>query len=442
MHGKVIMVITKIASCIGFFADAYDLFIIGMVMVILNKLYEQSTLDTTMIAVSVTVGAVLGQIVFGFSMDYIGRKKVSFATIILLIFGGLLSSAVFDLGGGFYWYLTAARFLLGIGIGGEYPLSATLSCEHSSEKRRGYNIAATFSIQGLGNLCGPLIVLILIGITSNLEIVWRIALGIGCIPAAIGSITRCLMGESPKFDENKGKILVNNSWQTLWMYKKQLIGTSLNWFLFDILFYGQGIFVPTIESFLIDKDDTVVKFIVNVALTNLITAAIALPGYFIGLACIECVGRKYLQFIGFAIMAILYIIIGFWWDNLKEIKWLFVALYGLTFTAGNAGPNTTTFVLPAELFPTSIRGKAHAISAASGKIGACVGILGLATLIRYTSPQLIFVICAVVAVLGACATFFFTDETKGEPLPEDEVAVSNFQSMKQMPTSENPYQNI
>ena len=40
----------------------------------------------------------------------------------------------------------------------------------------------------------------------------------------------------------------------------------------------------------------------------------------------------------------------------------------------NFGPNTTTFVIPTESFPTAIRSTCHGVSAAAGKIGAAVGV--------------------------------------------------------------------
>ena len=54
----------------------------------------------------------------------------------------------------------------------------------------------------------------------------------------------------------------------------------------------------------------------------------------------------------------------------------FFALYNVTFFFANAGPNTTTFVAPAELFPARLRSTCHGISAASGKAGAIIGAFG------------------------------------------------------------------
>jgi PHS family inorganic phosphate transporter-like MFS transporter len=58
----------------------------------------------------------------------------------------------------------------------------------------------------------------------------------------------------------------------------------------------------------------------------------------------------------------------------------FVVLYCLANFFQNFGPNTTTFIIPGELFPTRYRSTAHGISAASGKLGAIIAQLGFARL--------------------------------------------------------------
>ena len=59
--------------------------------------------------------------------------------------------------------------------------------------------------------------------------------------------------------------------------------------------------------------------------------------------------------------------------SIVEILPLFIAIFGLSFFFVNFGPNTTTFLIPSEIYPTSIRAKSHGISAAIGKVGAFVG---------------------------------------------------------------------
>jgi PHS family inorganic phosphate transporter-like MFS transporter len=77
------------------------------------------------------------------------------------------------------------------------------------------------------------------------------------------------------------------------------------------------------------------------------------------------------------------VIIGFAYHKLvatSAANGAFVFLYCLTNFFQNFGPNTTTFTIPAEIFPTRYRSTAHGISAASGKLGAIVAQVGFARL--------------------------------------------------------------
>ena len=77
--------------------------------------------------------------------------------------------------------------------------------------------------------------------------------------------------------------------------------------------------------------------------------------------------------------------LGFGFNALTKTKgdsnW-FVVLYCLANFFQNFGPNTTTFIVPGEAFPTRYRSTAHGISAASGKLGAVVSQVGFARMIN------------------------------------------------------------
>lgn len=84
---------------------------------------------------------------------------------------------------------------------------------------------------------------------------------------------------------------------------------------------------------------------------------------------------------GFAMLAILFAILGFAYDALtKHSTGAFVFLYCLANFFQNFGPNTTTFIVPGEAFPTRYRSTGHGISAATGKLGAIVAQVGFSQL--------------------------------------------------------------
>jgi len=54
----------------------------------------------------------------------------------------------------------------------------------------------------------------------------------------------------------------------------------------------------------------------------------------------------------------------------------FAVMYGMTIFFANFGPNTTTFIIAAEIFPARLRSTCHGISGAFGKMGAIIGVFG------------------------------------------------------------------
>jgi PHS family inorganic phosphate transporter-like MFS transporter len=120
-----------------------------------------------------------------------------------------------------------------------------------------------------------------------------------------------------------------------------------------------------------------------------------------------------LQWLGFAVMAISYIVLGFEYSFLKTDIDLFIMVFGVSYLFGNLGPNTTTFILPTELFPTNIRSTAHGIAASIAKLGA--GIFTFLFLILGTALGNggEFELLGAMAAIGAVVTLLTIRETKG-----------------------------
>ncbi|KAE8675577.1 Inorganic phosphate transporter 1-11 [Hibiscus syriacus] len=145
------------------------------------------------------------------------------------------------------------------------------------------------------------------------------------------------------------------------------------------------------------------------------------PGYWFTEIFIEKIGRFVIQLVGFFMMSIFMLILGVKYDYLRDNnKFLFVLLYGLTFFFAHFGPNSTTFVLPAELFPTRLRSTCHALRGASEKAGAMIGALVVQSYTLDGNVKKIkaaIITLAFTIMLGFCFTFL-VPETKGRSLEE------------------------
>ena len=182
-----------VASGMGFFTDAYDLFVIGIASTLITKDWHLGTGQLAVLNSTMLAAAFLGALVFGRYADVVGRKRVYWLVAVIMI-AGALGSALSQS----YWMLIGFRFLLGVGVGGDYPVSAVMVSEYANRKDRGKLVGMVFGTQALGLIIGPLIALTLLGSGVSDDVAWRVLLALGAVPAAAVIYLRCRMPESPR----------------------------------------------------------------------------------------------------------------------------------------------------------------------------------------------------------------------------------------------------
>lgn len=426
----------------GFFTDAYDLFIIGAVLTVLTNYVvpgfeelhgPQANLWTGLLASAALWATIAGQILFGVLGDRLGRKYLYGVEAAILTVGAILSALAPNL-----LWLIAFRTLLGFGIGGDYPISATIMSEYSNVKDRGRLVALVFANQGFGILASIGVALASVALLPP-DIAWRVMLGVGALPAMSVIYLRRKIPETPRYSllvkgdveearraarllgaditapvraEQLGfdKFIAN--------YWKFLIGTTVPWFLMDIALYGTGVFSGAVVTSILGSPTDVLHTIIYQGLPFLV----GFPGYFAAAWALDKLGRKPIQNMGFIAMALIYFVVSFIVTQVGGNTVLLapasiaMALYSLSFFFINFGPNTTTFVLPAELYPTRYRTTGHGISAAAGKLGAAISTFVFPTLIHSWGVSHLFQLLALVSLAGVPLTSFFLVEPKAVSL--------------------------
>lgn len=168
------------------------------------------------IKLSTSAGTVVGQLVFGWLADHVGRKRMYGLELIIIIFatlGQALSSgspSVNIVGLIIFW-----RVILGVGIGGDYPLSSIITSEFATTKWRGAMMGAVFAMQGIGQLvCAFVMLFVTLGFKEALSVapkttecdgycavavdkMWRTLIGFGAVPACIALYYRLTIPETP-----------------------------------------------------------------------------------------------------------------------------------------------------------------------------------------------------------------------------------------------------
>jgi len=407
-HLKIMLI-----SGTSFFTDAYDLFIIGVVLIMLKSIYSPSTLMFGLLASSALFGAVIGPAIFGYLGDKFGRKYIYWITVSIL--------AVAALGSAFSQTLVILviwRFFLGIGIGGDYPLSSTIVAEYSNKVDRGKLIASTFAMQGFGIIAGVALALALIYFGVPSALAWRLLLAVGALPALLVIPARKKLKETfwyTKLIVSRSKSQASASLRNI--IKKRpsiLIGTVLSWFLLDVTYYGTGIFTPYLAT-LFGMNGILAPTIT----TGIIFLIFAVPGYWVAVLLIDKEGRKLMQAIGFlAITISFFLILIFGSYLIVSLLPVFLLIYGLSFFFSNYGPNTTTYVYPVELYPTELRARGHGIAATFGKLGAAISTVLFPILIPILGKFILIGLLGFVSLLGFIVTILLLPETKQKSLFE------------------------
>jgi MFS family permease len=144
----------------------------GTVNTILGKLYPDiypNSSYSANITSIIFAGTVLGQLSFGIMSDKLGRKfGMISATIIVVVFS-ILSAGAWGAGGsvsGMFAALAAYRFLLGIGLGAEYPAGSVAASEATSEAKAGHRhmlfVMVTNFVIDFGFVLGGFVPLVLL----------------------------------------------------------------------------------------------------------------------------------------------------------------------------------------------------------------------------------------------------------------------------------------
>ncbi|KAE9392304.1 phosphate transporter [Gymnopus androsaceus JB14] len=444
---------------VGFFLDAYDLFIINPVLTMLQyRLYGGNSLPAGLHGLAnagANIGSVIGQFTFGYLADSLGRKAIYGKELMLIIFATIMCITV-PTGSlspnSCLIYLAVFRIILGIGVGGDYPMSASVTTDRSNLRKRGTMLAYIFANQGWGSFVGALVTIIVLacykhvmndeGETSKVDGVWRIVIGVSLIPAFGTLYQRITMPESKRYmeakqmtdrnsetdlekeirvikeaDQHSEGISGSSSREFLayfseWRHAKILIGTCSCWFFLDIAFYGinlnQNVVLTQIGF--AGKTGTDWEKLFNLSTGDIIVTALGfVPGYYVTVLLIERLGRKWIQIQGFLLEALFRKIL-FFFNTLSHAA--FIVNFALLQFFFNFGANATTYCYPAEVFPTRFRAFAHGISAACGKAGAIISSLAFNSLSEAVGTPVVLWIFFGCCIAGAICSLLLP-EVKG-----------------------------
>jgi len=426
------------------FSDGYANGVISSVNTLLTRIYGKDKIEAhnygTTLRSLAFVGTIVGMISFGWLSDKVGRKfGMMTATGIVALFSALsaASSGAHGSLGGMLAMLSAMRFLLGIGVGAEYPCGSVSASEQSEEpgisKRAQHRwfALATNTMIDFGFVVAAFVPLVLFWIfgDNHLRAVWRLSLGLGVVPALLVFIWRLNMDEPERYKRDSMK---NAKIPYLLVFKRywvSLLAISFIWFLYDFIVYPFGIYSSTILDN-VTGGSTSLTVIFG---WNVVINLFYIPGTLGGAFIIDYLGPKYTMITGLVLQAIVgFIMSGLYVHLTKQIAG-FAVVYGIFLSLGELGPGNCLGLVASKTSPTAIRGQFYGIAAAIGKIGAFVGTWvfppiidafgGASTTRGNTGP---FWIGSGLALLSAAVTFLFVKPLTHDGMIEEDEAFRRY----------------
>jgi len=430
----------------GTLLDGLSVFLLGMALPLLQHCMVLSALEMGLLGAALVLGAVFGAAIGGRLADRFGRKTIFLLDMLLLALAAGSSALVWD-----PWSLVVAQLLVGVGIGMDFPVSGSYIAECMPHKQRSRLLVATIAFQAVGLVLGSLLAVALLHLLPDLR-AWRsffaAEMGVGLLfllgrlglpesprwlmgqgrnREAIEMLGRFVPSDRRQLDEMAARLgntihyvsklppeMLRRPYSSLFhrAYLRSTLLSSVPWFLMDIATYGIGLFTAVLLAdmhFENPRLPLIARLSQLAGGTGLIDLFL-LFGFLLGLWTVSRFGRIPMQILGFGGMALGMMIL--WCSTqLPADSHVLVPMIFLGFILFNLfmnmGPNSTTFILPTELYPTQLRATGAGFAAAVAKVGATTGVLILPLVQHTMGVSTVLLLMTFVSVLGLLATWAF-----------------------------------
>ncbi|KAG8949239.1 hypothetical protein FRC04_008841 [Tulasnella sp. 424] len=435
------------------FSDGYQNGVTGPVNTIIKIIYKDTPglnlkQYSTAFSSLVNAGTIVGMLLFGVLADRIGRKFGMIAATFIVVVFAALSAGAYGAGGsinGTLAALLAYRFLIGIGIGAEYPAGSVAAAENTEDpgiksgtQHMLFALATDVMIDWgfVFSAFTPLVLLWIFG-EDHLRIVWRGSLALGTIPPLLVLYWRLRMHEPERFRKEAMKHV---GWKDypVWLIVKRYwlrsTAIGLAWFIYDFITWPLGIYSSTITTTVVgDSAPLSTSFGWNVVI-NLFY----IPGCMIGAMLVDKVKPRMLMSIALVLQAIFGFAMAAAYSYFATPEHIagFTVMYGIFLSLGEVGPGICVGILASKSSPTAFRGVFYGCIAAISKVGAFAGtwafpaIVASLTAFRRRSNRFPpgpkqnsgpFWVGSGLCILSALITFFFIPEIPENHMTNEDI---------------------
>nr|WP_205299899.1 MULTISPECIES: MFS transporter [unclassified Pantoea] len=409
----------------GWLLDGYILSIIGVVIVQFSDYLKLDSFWQGMVAASAMLGTFFSAFVGGWLTDKIGRRKLFFVGPILFIVGSV----------GSFWVesglaLFVLRFLVGIGVGLEYPVAGSLLTEFLPQKHRGRRLAALtilwFAGAALSYMVGNFI------LARGGDDAWRMVLASSAVLGGLLFLVRLGTPESPRWLMSKGRSneaervikrvygpsfsLANMPEQAVEKkvtlgdlmrsgYGKRMLFVAVFWSSAVVPMFAVYSFAPVVLQALNLKGDWAAYGSVMITLLFVV-------GCIIATRLIDTLGRRPLIIHSFLWSTLALLGLGVFSDGSEMLVLTLFGAYALFI----GGAQILELVYPNELFPTEVRAFAVGLGSSMSRIGSAAGTWLVPISLHSIGIGNTMLVAALVSLAGLVVSVWLAPETRGMSL--------------------------
>lgn len=332
-------------------------------------------------------------------------------------FVGALGSSLLSIGSTstIFTVISVCRLILGVGVGGLYPLSAARTAEADLDVAPdATKIGWSFFWQTPGSLL-PYIVGWIISakdLDVSDEVQYRIIFGMGAIPVLAVIIAEATRAKTDAENRSSNSTAASKEVQraayteamrgpSSAQHWRHLIGTGGSWFVYDIAYYGTAIFQPQILKTIFHTSSLSYW-------QNLVVGSMGIPGVICSILLVKRVNMRMQNICGFLLIAVSFAALAICFmitpKGLENTKFV---IFCFNIFALNFGPNVATYVIPATLYPKEVRTTFHGMSAGCGKLGAVVGTFMYTPINKAFGIATVLWVQVVLSVIGALVSIYF-----------------------------------
>ena len=401
---------TLLAAALGWMLDAFDAMLYALVLTHIMRDLGMTKGMAGLLNSLTLLASGIGGVAFGFIADRLGRKRalmLSILTYSICSFASGLATSVL--------MLAVFRFLLGLGMGGEWNTGATLVAETWPTELRAKAISIVQSSWAIGYALAALAVGIVLHYAD-----WRMAFFVGILPALVVLWIRRGVPESEMWRESRGSPQARTSsmaakpetgFAGLFRppYLKPTVALLLMNFFGMFAWWGLFTWIPPYLSLPVEQGGRGFGIMGTTTLLVVLNLVGMFPGYASFGWVADYLGRRK-SFILYTFMAAVIVPIY----AMARTPWALMVL-GTVLAFFGTGFFSGSGIIGSEIFPTAVRARALGFTYNGARTMSSIAPFVIGRVGQAKGLSWAFYLCGV-SFLLACLVATQVPETKGKAL--------------------------